>query len=317
MSTSSSSGRAEKSILISSLIGGVVLVVLGVVIVGAASPPGNHSRTQAGGSSTTSVTEVSPCAQPPTLAASSVSAGSSGLIITADITTNCPSGDLLSNSGFRVTAVDSAGHDVASGVFDIASHPIAIGAGGTSVTFTFPSNSYWRTPDAINGDVRLTAYSEGSNGPVATGTESASAATATRPGAPSSGDVQTAAQSGLTDMAAADRNAIDAGLLDQWQPQLSSKQPGLFADGITWSAADIIREHLDLRQRFPSARLVWSGDWPVFNDPSWWVTVAGETFGSGDDANAWCASEGFDADHCFAKILSRSRGAAGTTLLRN
>ena len=139
-------------------------------------------------------------------------------------------------------------------------------------------------------------------------------ATATR--APVTETSDEAALSRLTDLVATDRAAIDASLLNVWQPQLSSKHPGLFADGITWAPSDILREHMQLRQRFPNARLLWSGDWPVFSTPNWWVTVAGVPFSSGYEANAWCASQGFDRDHCFAKLLSHDRGLSGTTLLQ-
>lgn len=128
--------------------------------------------------------------------------------------------------------------------------------------------------------------------------------------------VPVAPESRLTELAASDRSYIDAHLLDVWEPQLSSKRPGLFADGITWSFEEILREHMALRQRFPSARLVWSGDWPVYGDPTWWVTVAGVPFSSGEQANQWCADQNFDADHCLAKMLSHTKGTAGTTLYR-
>ncbi len=46
-----------------------------------------------------------------------------------------------------------------------------------------------------------------------------------------------------------------------WFPQLSSKQPGTFDDGISWNSDSIWREHLQLRQQY-GAVLLWSGDWP-------------------------------------------------------
>lgn len=109
---------------------------------------------------------------------------------------------------------------------------------------------------------------------------------------------------------------IDATILNVWQPQLSSKRVGLHADSIDWTESDIMREHTVLRQRFPRARLLWSGDWSTFGDPTWWVTVAGISFGSGEQPNAWCVSQEFDRDHCFAKIVSKSMGPSGTTLMQ-
>jgi hypothetical protein len=120
----------------------------------------------------------------------------------------------------------------------------------------------------------------------------------------------------LAELAAEDSAYIDGHLLDMWEPQLSSKRPGLVAEGITWSASDILREHMELRQRFPDARLVWSGDWPVYGDPTWWVTLAGIPFSSGEQANRWCEDQNFDADHCLAKLMSHTKGPNGTTLNR-
>jgi hypothetical protein len=191
-----------------------------------------------------------------------------------------------------------------------------VGSGGVSAEFTFPAGAYWRNPGSISGGVRLTAYKDGSDRAVSANTTSVSTLRATAPGAPESGNIDAAAQSALVDIAAADRAYIDANLLNVWEPQLSSKRPGLFADGINWSAPEIVREHMELRERFPGARLVWSGDWPVYGDPTWWVTMAGVPFDSGEQANGWCASQGFDADHCFAKILSHTLGPSGTTLGR-
>lgn len=259
--------------------------------------------------------EVPACSDAPSVTAQSITDGSGGLTFDATIATTCSAGDVLSDDEFRITVADSLGRDVAAGVFDLSDNPISVQENGTSVTFVFPPGTYWRTAGAITGSVRMDGYEDGrssSGGGAGTGT----AFTAISPAAPASGDLDAAAHSALVDIAIADRAYIDANLLNLWQPQLSSKRPGLFADGISWNYPEIVREHLQLRQRFPTARLVWSGDWPVFTDPSWWVTVTGTPFRSGEDALGWCASEGFDRDHCLAKILSHNMDTTGTTLLR-
>jgi hypothetical protein len=276
----------------------------------------SSSSAASGSANPVSVRDVSPCGSPPALQARSVTFGADGLTVNARITPSCSGGDLLTNNRFRVTVVDSAGRDVAAGYFNLASTPIAVGSGGTATGFTFPPGTYWRTKESIRGDVSLTSHNDGSDSAPSGYAAPVAAVTATSGAAPASGDVDAAARSALADIASADRAYIDANLLEMWQPQLSSKRPGLFADGISWSAAEIVREHLALRQRFPGARLVWSGDWPVYGDPTWWITLAGVPFGSGEQANGWCAAQGFDADHCFAKILSHSRGSSGTTLNR-
>lgn len=294
-----------------------VMIVASIVVTHSGDKSQTSTKSNGSSASSVSVNDVSACATPPQLQAQSTSFGTAGLTIATTITPTCSSGDLLTNSKFRVTAVDANGRDVASGIFDLSSSPIAVGSGGTSAEFTFPAGTYWRTADSITGSLSLTGHKDGSDSAPTTSSATVTTLSATAPGAPAAGTVDAAAQSALADIAAADRAYIDANLLNMWQPQLSSKYPGLFADGITWSAPDIVREHMELRQRFPSARLVWSADWPVYNShPQWWITLSGVPFGSGEQANGWCASQGFDADHCYAKMLSHTMGNSETTLFR-
>ncbi|SEH46757.1 hypothetical protein SAMN04489835_0140 [Mycolicibacterium rutilum] len=262
------------------------------------------------------VDEVSPCDVAPLLQPETVRFTNSGLMISTHITPGCDNGDLLANRGFRVAVVDGAGNNVASGVFDLGSTPIAVGSGGTTVDFTFPAGTYWRTADAISGDLELIPHRDGYDTTPGSSMRSATAVTADKAGAPESGDLETAAQSALDDIAAADRSVIDSTLLDMWQPQLSSKRPGLFADGITWTNPEILREHLAFREQYPSARLLWSGDWPVYSDRTWWVTVSGVPFNTGEQALGWCVDHNYDWEHCFAKMLSHTKGSDGTTLLQ-
>ncbi|ORM24072.1 hypothetical protein [Williamsia sp. 1135] len=81
-----------------------------------------------------------------------------------------------------------------------------------------------------------------------------------------------------------------------------------------WSRQAILDEFLALRLRFNDVRLLWTGEWTVFDDPGWWVTVAAATFAGPDQANAWCAANGLDRDHCFAKLVSTTVPPEGTTL---
>ncbi|GAA5115503.1 Hsp70 family protein [Haloechinothrix salitolerans] len=94
------------------------------------------------------------------------------------------------------------------------------------------------------------------------------------------------------------------GLLGSWVPQLSAKSEGLVVDGTTYDADAILANHHDLRERYPEARLLWSGDYPIFRFDNYFVTVFAVPFASPDEANQWCDAEGFPADDCFAKRLS-------------
>ncbi len=117
----------------------------------------------------------------------------------------------------------------------------------------------------------------------------------------------------LRQIASDDRPWVSAQLADRWVPQLSSKRPGVVDNGQVWDNAMTLQEHLQLRQRYSNVRLLWSGDWSTFSAPDFWVTVVGMTFGDSAGALAWCRAQGFDRDHCAAKIISTTHPVAGST----
>lgn len=102
-------------------------------------------------------------------------------------------------------------------------------------------------------------------------------------------------------------------LTDMWLPQLSAKRVGLEAEGVVWDNEQILEEHLAIRDEYPDARLLWSGDWKTFDGRNFWITIVGLTSPDYTDVLAWCSDQGFDRDHCIAKIVSNSRGPSGTT----
>jgi hypothetical protein len=119
----------------------------------------------------------------------------------------------------------------------------------------------------------------------------------------------------LERLARSDAAAL-AAVENAWVPQLSSKRPGTVASGRTYDAAAILAEHEQLRARHPGARLLWTGDWPVFGSDDYWVTVLATPSSSAGGANSWCDRQGFGADDCFAKWLARSGGSEGTAVHR-
>jgi hypothetical protein len=126
---------------------------------------------------------------------------------------------------------------------------------------------------------------------------------------------ETAAQAMLRQQADSDRPRAEA-VGDRWVPQLSSKNAGLVADGTIYDHAAIWADFAATRQAHPTALLLWSGDYRSFTKGDFWVTVAGTSFATGAEANAWCAAEHLDADHCFAKLVSHTHGSRGSTLPR-
>ena len=117
----------------------------------------------------------------------------------------------------------------------------------------------------------------------------------------------------LRQIADGDHPFVSAQLADKWVPQLSSKRPGVLDAGKVWDNAMTLQEHQQLRQRFPAARLLWSGEWSTFSAPDFWVTVVGFTYPNPAGALAWCRGQGFDRDHCIAKIISTTHPVDGST----
>ncbi|MBN6039286.1 hypothetical protein [Amycolatopsis sp. 195334CR] len=113
----------------------------------------------------------------------------------------------------------------------------------------------------------------------------------------------------------ADRTAVSA-LVGSWVPQLSAKQVGLVVRGETFDHRRIWHDYLASKQRYPSALLLWSGDFSSFKHPDFWITVVPERFSTGEAANGWCVDQGIGKDDCYAKRLTHSGGYEGNTLVR-
>ncbi|MEV6623198.1 hypothetical protein AB0M83_03960 [Amycolatopsis sp. NPDC051106] len=192
-----------------------------------------------------------------------------------------------------------------AGTAEVCGHPLGIGTtsyagtGGGSTRADGGYGSYgYSTPTTSTASVPYT-YTE---------PPTSSAPTT------SAGD-ETSAQSTLRQQVDTDRTQVEV-LAGQWVPQLSSKNHGLVADGRTYDYRAIWADFTSTRQSYPSALLLWSGDYTSYTKGDFWVTVASRSFGSGAEANAWCVAEHLDADHCFAKLVSHSHGPKGSTLPR-
>ena len=125
-------------------------------------------------------------------------------------------------------------------------------------------------------------------------------------------DSESASLAQLQQLAAGDRAFVSTQLADRWVPQLSAKRPGVVDDGVVWNDTMMLQEHLRLRQKY-NAKLLWSGDWSTFDAPDYWVTVVPITFNDSAGALRWCTAQGFDSDHCYAKLVSTTHSAAGST----
>ncbi|GGC65348.1 hypothetical protein GCM10011410_17280 [Hoyosella rhizosphaerae] len=263
------------------------------------------------------------CDTSPRMAPVGYRAGSGVLTVVMDVTATCATGDILTTNALRV-AIESPTADVAAAEFDMSNHPTVLPADEpVRLAFEFPSDSVFLLPGHTGqGDI-VTVTDEGTSealtpGALAEVNGNSSPIRAVRATEPASGDREAAARRALRELADADFERILTEINGQWVPQVSSKQEGLRAkdlDGtvVAWNAQEILRQHMDFRLDNPGARLLWSNEWPVFDLQGWWVTVIGPGLGSADTANQWCDDQNIEPDECFAKLISDTRGSAGTT----
>jgi serine/threonine-protein kinase len=172
-----------------------------------------------------------------------------------------------------------------------------------------PSTTVWPEPSAATSSV-VTAPS----------TPSTSTTTITVTPSPSTSptptyDSEAASLQQLQELANTDRPLVDNWLTSQhpWVPQLSSKKLGTFDNGMSYNYGRILQDFLQLRQQYPSAHLLRSGDWSTFDSPDYWVTVADWAYPTASGALAWCRNEGLDNNHCYAKLVSTTHGVDGST----
>lgn len=278
------------------------------------------------------------CGTPPVFTPQKFRTATGGLVVTLKVTATCPGGDVLGANGTSITLRDDAGM-IASGTFDFSANPIGIAPGsgsgsgpssgtdGTTVELTFPTGSFWRLPDTLGASSTGADSSAGAaakagilvecqrpeGGASQASASQSSSATASSGFTPAGINVDGNCSQALRSQTDSDRAFIMAQLNGHWLVQLSSKRPGLVADGKTWDECGILEEFLALRLRFKDVRMLWSDEWSVFSTKGWWVTVAAATFPCPDEANAWCSQNGFDNEHCFAKLISSSAGPEGST----
>lgn len=127
---------------------------------------------------------------------------------------------------------------------------------------------------------------------------------------------ESSAQNALNQEVAQDKQSVEA-LVGSWVPQLSSKRPGIVANGVTYDYLAIWQDFQSTRSRYPNALLLWSGNYVSYASGDFWVTIVPNPFSDGASANSWCDSQQIGPNDCFAKFLSHTGGSTGTTVLRN
>ena len=292
------------------------------------STPGSVDPT-----GTSATNYVTPCGSAPTFTPTSVKNGDGELKVEVKVTASCPSGDVLGGTAnhielkgpSRSDSTGSADAVVASGDFDFSDSPLVIPDSGTTLMLRFGEGHFFRTADDLDVKTITVACTpdraSGTSGatagvPSASGSSNPSSASASTTSQDSASE-ESAAESSLKWQVDHDRPSVTKDLTGKWVAQLSSKKSGMTADGMTWDNRTTLQEFLKLRQKYPSAKLLYSENWPVFDaGGEYWVTIAGTPYSTAAEANAWCDAQGFDAEHCFAKYIDTKGPSEGTTVNR-
>ena len=295
---------------------------------------GNQNNGQADAAATSTATAlpsgaVKACSSMPTFTITSVEDGQGELNVQGNVTTSCAEGDFLGGSSNQVLIYSSASptggadvdHLVASGTFDLSSDPLIIPNGGRAVTLRFGEQHYFRTAKDLDlkGLTVRPSFDRGSSS-TATAKSSTNSAMTIASSASSNANQEAqdeqAAGDAIQWQIKHDYPIVMNSLRGKWTPQLSSKQVGLVADGQTWTKRSILAEYLKTQQANPKAVIIDTSQWPVYDTGGWWVTLQGDTYSDGDQANAWCDAQGYDSDHCLAKRIESNGTSQGTTKLR-
>lgn len=286
----------------------------------AAASPGASASAAASG-------QVTACDKDPELKPTSVSGDAVSLSITVKVTATCSGGDVLAGSGSSVvvhapSSTDGSGKNdavVALGNLDLSKDPVIVSGNGTEMTLKFNQGQYFRMADDLSVshlDVKPKLdRKSGQKDAKATDAHGTVTVTATDGDAKAAED---AAAAGLTWEAAKDKSTAMNDLNGKWVPQISSKKPGLEADGKTYDNRSTLEDFFNSKSTYGDALLLNSDEWSVFDAGGhWWVTVINDGSSDAIFANSWCDSRDIPTDSCFAKYLDPNGTPKGSTKQRD
>ena len=128
-------------------------------------------------------------------------------------------------------------------------------------------------------------------------------------------DPDTAAYNQVARLVVADKPRVDA-VLNRWVPQLSAKQLGIVAEGVTYTWPAILQDHATRRAAYGAA-LVYADTYNFGTRlHDWYVTIVPEGFDDAQGALGWCRSHSIDRNNCFAKLLRGPGDDTGTVVLQ-
>lgn len=286
---------------------------------GAASADASASAAASG--------QVTACDKDPELKPTSVSGDAVSLSITVKVTATCSGGDVLAGSGSSVVVYapsstnGSGANDavVALGNLDLSKAPVVVTGNGTQMTLTFNQGQYFRMADDLSVShlevkPKLDRKS-GEKDAKATDAHGTVTVTASDGNAKAS---EEAAAAGLVWEAAKDKSTVMNDLNGKWVPQISSKKPGLQADGKTYDNRSTLEDFFNSKSTYDDALLLNSDEWSVFDAGGhWWVTVIDDGSSDAIFANSWCDARDIPKDSCFAKYLDPNGTPKGSTRQRD
>lgn len=271
--------------------------------------------------------QVTACDKDPELKPTSVSGDAVSLSITVKVTATCSGGDVLAGSGSSVVVYapsstnGSGANDavVALGNLDLSKAPVVVTGNGTQMTLTFNQGQYFRMADDLSVShlevkPKLDRKS-GEKDAKATDAHGTVTVTASDGNAKAS---EEAAAAGLVWEAAKDKSTVMNDLNGKWVPQISSKKPGLQADGKTYDNRSTLEDFFNSKSTYDDALLLNSDEWSVFDAGGhWWVTVIDDGSSDAIFANSWCDARDIPKDSCFAKYLDPNGTPKGSTKQRD
>lgn len=331
-------GRSHRGLIAGALAVVLVLVAAGGWLIGRAQSGDAAGGTSAAGDSAAAGASpasqgqaaqdapatITACATDPTVEVTSVTADNSTMTAELHVTPSCSEGDVLTGSRNHLLLTspqdwDSPGSTVAIGELNLSTSPAVMSGGGADVTVTFPAGQYYRIVNVTPGEEIAATLTADRSDSSASGDSADATSSVTVTASESSGgadEEEAAAEVALGRLA--DDTARHAQYAEgHWYAQLSSKKVGLQVEGRTWDNRTILQQYFDYTTNYGSIILTRAHDWSVFDaDGDWYVLLADVGATSDTDANAWCDSRSIGKDDCFAKMLSTTRSAEGTTTYR-
>lgn len=225
-------------------------------------------------------------------------------VVAGTFTSSCDTYS-LDNNNVEIRISDQHGI-IAAAVFDFSEQPIELTdgeSGSVSLAFTQDQSFIPAHEPAITLQAKVTLNSS-AKGKSSTSTTSSGR----RVGASilTEDEIEQASKNALQREIDSDRQAAQS-FMTSYTTQLSSKIEGMTAEGKTWTSKDIWEEFIKYTAKHPQARLLWSADWPTYtkhgNGTNYYVIISGESFGSIESGEQWCAQQGYNQDNCMVVDL--------------